>query len=361
MGLHKNGLLYDTLTGLGNYMAFSLSDPRKTFGDAGALLFLDLCGLKKVNEWHGHTTGDAFIVDVANLVQRFVLADRPGSLAIRDGGGSFLVVARGGTSMLLRQGVEGLREELARKADRYAPVDVDVRFSIQEYAGPVDSPYALLREGYRTLYASFLEMERQHPDASAGRQAIDSMYFRIQSALGLMDGYYRQAIHDDVSGLPNSRAANQYLEHALVGSRSSGRPFSVLFFDGDNLRRYNELGYEKGNAMISGLAAHMSSALLEEDRIFRWLSGDEFLVLLPDADKETAMHRAEHIRHVVEEGTGSWAFPVTISGGVATFPDDGDSLNQIILLAEHGNSAAKKAGKNRICAITLPIGIDGEL
>jgi diguanylate cyclase (GGDEF)-like protein len=156
------------------------------------------------------------------------------------------------------------------------------------------------------------------------------------------------ARHDDISGLPNHRAGVTILERTLIRHRRDQQPFAVLFIDGDNLKRYNELGYDAGNRMIARLARTLADHLRPTDSIARWLSGDEFLVVLPGADGTGAEAAAERLRAAVEvEFTGA-AIPVTVSIGVARFPDDGHTPRTLIDRAVASNALAKRAGKNRV-------------
>lgn len=72
--------------------------------------------------------------------------------------------------------------------------------------------------------------------------------------------------------------------------------------------------------MIEGLSKIISSSIRENDKVFRWLSGDEFLVILGDTELEEALNIAERVRYSVEQNTKDWKYPITISVGVANCP-----------------------------------------
>ena len=80
----------------------------------------------------------------------------------------------------------------------------------------------------------------------------------------------------------------------------------------------------------------------------RWFSGDEFLIVLPGADRQKALHVGERLRLLVEKTTKDWLFPITISVGVASFPEDGKTLEALLRKAEEANALAKKCGKNQV-------------
>lgn len=179
------------------------------------------------------------------------------------------------------------------------------------------------------------------------------------------------AHHDDISGLPNHRAATALLERTLTAATAAhqartrdvspsrrrqergSRSFAVLFIDGDNLKLYNEDGYEAGNRMIARLAGALAARLRPTDYVARWLSGDEFLAILPGADRTGARRAAERLRAAVEREFRDALIPVTISVGLAVFPEDGTTAGALVDRAVTYNAAAKKAGKNRVLPTAL--------
>jgi diguanylate cyclase (GGDEF)-like protein len=158
----------------------------------------------------------------------------------------------------------------------------------------------------------------------------------------------RLAQHDDVSGLPNHRSATSMLERTVRRHLRGGLPFAVLFIDGDNLKRYNDEGYEAGNRMITRLASTIVAGLRPTDYVARWLSGDEFVAILPEAGTSGAVAVAERLRAAVEDAFRGARIPVTISIGVAVYPADGTDPSTLIDRAVASNAEAKKAGKNRV-------------
>ncbi len=152
-----------------------------------------------------------------------------------------------------------------------------------------------------------------------------------------------------MSGLPNAKAANQYLSKmvSLTGRRTD--QYCVLFIDGDDLRRYNDVSYEAGgNEMIRRIANIIRESSRDNDKIFRWLSGDEFIVILEDTDHTVGAVIAERIRESVENKSNNFMFDTTISIGVASYPIDGHDVDQIIYYCEKANKIAKEQGKNQV-------------
>jgi diguanylate cyclase (GGDEF)-like protein len=171
---------------------------------------------------------------------------------------------------------------------------------------------------------------------------------RIQETLSLLNDAYSLALTDDISCLPNQRAAKMYLKSLIKDKEEMEKEFSILFIDGDNLKRYNTISYTKGNEMIKGLSSVIASSLRKKDKIFRWLTGDEFLVILDDVSSEDALRLADRIRSEVEDETKYWLYPITVSIGAASYPADGSNIEVILSKAEKSNIYAKNTGKNKV-------------
>lgn len=200
-------------------------------------------------------------------------------------------------------------------------------------------------------YTSELTFE----DTDWSDMMIERTLRSFNETLSLLREVDTLSLSDEVSKLPNHRAAIACLTHLQAEFSAQGQPYCVLFIDGDNLKRYNQLGYQHGNKMIEGLAGIIARSIRNEDQVFRWLSGDEFLVCLPDCELNVAMSVAERIRATVEQDTRKWEYPVTISIGVANCPDDSPEHDMLVQLAEKSNAHAKATGKNRVSYLpTIP-------
>lgn len=163
-----------------------------------------------------------------------------------------------------------------------------------------------------------------------------------------LDEAREAAYTDAISGLPNMRAALLEMEHALQGFLSSGRPFSILLIDGDNIRAYNNISYAVGDEMIRDLSAVLKSSLRPDDFIARWRSGDEFIVVLPGTNSEGADAVGERCRWAVREKSLLWRFPTSVSIGIATCPAHSDDLDGLISKSEAALKCAKEDGKDRV-------------
>jgi diguanylate cyclase (GGDEF)-like protein len=148
----------------------------------------------------------------------------------------------------------------------------------------------------------------------------------------------QKTILDDLTTAFNRRHLDAYLEEELERSRRYGRTFSILFFDLDHLKEVNERhGHLAGSRVLREVAHLIHSKLRKSDRIFRY-GGDEFVVTLPETATEGALRVAHRLRRAVRShrflAAEGLAVTLTASFGVATFPHDGSSHEDMIRVAD---------------------------
>jgi diguanylate cyclase (GGDEF)-like protein len=156
-----------------------------------------------------------------------------------------------------------------------------------------------------------------------------------------------QARTDDLTGLPNRRALDEEIAHALAAARRSGRPFGVVMVDVDRFKFINDThGHAVGDATLSAFARRLASALREPDRAYRY-GGEEFCVLLDDTDLAGTRTLAERAReHIMLPFEGTMSALTASFGATAWQPDDtGDTLFR---RADRALYAAKRNGRNRV-------------
>lgn len=163
----------------------------------------------------------------------------------------------------------------------------------------------------------------------------------------------QQALTDALTGLPNHRAIIEQVENELARAQRFGRPLSLIFFDGDRFKRVNDTyGHGIGDVILRELGERVGSILRGGDTLGRF-GGEEFVILLPEADLEQACLIAERIRAAVaaiplatkhvEEGINT-----TISVGVATYPADGETISGLLEKADQAMYWAKRLGRNQV-------------
>ena len=160
---------------------------------------------------------------------------------------------------------------------------------------------------------------------------------------------------DGLTKLYNKRFFMEKLSTVLVEAGKGHHPFSVFIFDLDHFKHYNDTqGHQAGDEVLK-ITGEILRDTVRPDDIAARFGGEEFIVLLAHSPKKGAMIAAERIR----ERIASHAFAnresqplkvVSLSGGVATFPDDGQSGSDLIAAADAALYRAKKDGRNRVYA-----------
>ncbi|MDM7859924.1 GGDEF domain-containing protein [Alteromonas sp. ASW11-36] len=178
-------------------------------------------------------------------------------------------------------------------------------------------------------------------------------YSREQSysAVGqLRDEFERQALHDQLTKLPNRRNLNEQLKHEYQRTLREKEPFSLLLADVDFFKRINDdFGHDAGDEVLLILAQRFKQAVRNQDLVSRW-GGEEFLFLLPQTSLQQAAEVAEKVRlQTVNEPVwqNQRPIPVTISIGVAEV-NPNTSIDDAINLADKRLYIAKQDGRNRV-------------
>ena len=346
----------DPLTGLGDLPAFLTRLDRAMARAVErsrplAVLMIDLDDFAALNERRGHDAGDQAIQGVAAALCA-VAGDYVAEgerLAFRLDGDEFALVLPDADGAAARE-VAGLL--LGHEGLRQTPLSIGIGVATPEGAclGQLllDAEGALRaakRQGGRRVVLDE-PAPRDEPGASA---LVSQLARRLIAQEVRLEEAYQLAFSDPVTGLPNQRALYRFLEAEVPRALRHERAFSLLLIDGDNLKEYNDrLGYAAGDEWIKTLGDLLVRATRASDLIARWRSGDEFIAALPETGREPACQLAERIRAAVEQLSRELPLPVTVSIGVAGFPDDAIVVDELLARVEAANQRAKSAGKNRI-------------
>ncbi len=193
----------------------------------------------------------------------------------------------------------------------------------------------------------------------------------LQSVANLLSGAVENALlykkmeelaeKDELTGLYNYRVFRRELSKELSRAKRYGKVFSLAMFDIDYFKEYNDNnGHDVGNIALKKVGAILKKESRFTDLPARF-GGEEFIVILPETSKDGAFKYAERVRKNVEETKfpGEEKQPngkLTISGGVAEFPDDGSTPEQILKAVDVAAYKAKNSGRNCIAKYNGDIG-----
>lgn len=171
--------------------------------------------------------------------------------------------------------------------------------------------------------------------------------------LSLRDSLRQQSLVDALTGLHNRRFLDETLRRELLRASRKQQPVAVVLLDVDHFKRFNDtFGHEAGDLVLRHLAIEMKRNVRTSDLACRY-GGEEFALVLPEISREDAIERCETLRLSVSRLQirygGQPLGPVSISLGLAWFPDDGEQADSLLHAADTALYQAKHAGRNRLC------------
>jgi len=172
------------------------------------------------------------------------------------------------------------------------------------------------------------------------------------SNLKLRETLRQQSVRDPLTGLYNRRFLEEALDREIARLERKTLPLSLLMIDVDHFKSFNDtFGHEAGDAVLRDLGGILQRYVRGGDIACRF-GGEEFTVVLPEADLDTARQRAEILREAVRElrlvHDGKSLGAVTLSVGVACFPEHGRRREHLLQAADAALYAAKDAGRNQV-------------
>jgi len=268
--------------------------------------------------------GEKLVAGLGLEALRLYLADETGDLVLR--------AAHGGDAFELGE---------RRRASDPLPGFEAARLSHGDDPGGI---LALRRSGGAPLDA----VETRLVESVATQAAMAIANARLHQKM------VRLSQSDALTGVHNRRSLFARLDLELERSRRFEHAMALALVDVDRFRQYNEaFGHPAGDGILRQVAGLLAAAVRTVDLVARY-GGEEFAVLIARADRASALEVAEKLRAAVDAAAiphgASEAGRVTISVGVAVFPDDGRDLGALIDGADAALYAAKRAGRNAVRA-----------
>lgn len=160
---------------------------------------------------------------------------------------------------------------------------------------------------------------------------------------------------DDVTGLYNQRKLHKDLDEAIERFNNEGEPFYVLFIDIDHFKKVNDgHGHLVGTRLLVEVAKLMRRTLRETDLVYRY-GGDEYVLILPGADDTVARMVGRRMLAAIKDHTFTTGkgddseMHLSVSIGLAGFPKDAKSRDDILDIADRMMYQAKESGRGRVC------------
>ncbi len=206
--------------------------------------------------------------------------------------------------------------------------------------------------GHPTGYIGIMEeISERKREQAAIQKANEELIRQLDLIEQLQVELREQALHDPLTGLYNRRYFADALNQEILRAERENSPLSVIISDIDHFKVVNDTyGHQAGDLVLVELANLLKNSVRGFDFICRY-GGEEFLLVLPNTTNDAALKRAEEIRQKCAALSLPWQgflLGVTLSLGVATFPDDGRDANRITAKADQALYHSKQSGRNRV-------------
>ncbi|MDR0777078.1 MAG: EAL domain-containing protein [Azonexus sp.] len=160
---------------------------------------------------------------------------------------------------------------------------------------------------------------------------------------------HHMAHHDVLTGLPNRLLLEDRVNQAMLKSKRSSRPMALVFVDLDRFKNINDtLGHEIGDQLLVQAAQRGLAVLRDTDTLSRQ-GGDEFVIVLPELEqRQDAMHAARKFLAALTQPYMLAGHELTVTGsaGIALYPDDGQTVSELLRKADAAMYRAKEEGRN---------------
>jgi len=224
----------------------------------------------------------------------------------------------------------------------------------QKPARAICIPLSAQNEGLGNLHISW-KQDRDSQVMSEELKFIEDIANSLALALGnlrLREKLHILSIREALTGLFNRRYLNETLPREINRAERSKKALSVLMFDIDHFKKFNDtFGHDAGDLVLRKISEVILSNIRESDIACRY-GGEEFMIILPGTEIETAERRAEALRNDVSlmklDHNGQDIGRVTISIGVAAYPQHGATPETLIKTADTAAYQAKKDGRNQV-------------
>jgi len=299
------------------------------------------------------------------------------AVALVNGDGAVLLTARNrsctrvalsrdrGRSELVAAPRDGTRfmRALSRAGHPFTTIDLaeDPRGSADDSCPGVDSgPAAFVPLALRDQSPGYVAVYRRRGATPFSRDELRTVTMLTACAALALDNrrlaqdLQRLAVTDDLTQVYNYRYLKSALRRELKRAARFQQQLSLIMLDVDNLKAYNDKnGHLRGSLLLKDLARLCAQQVRSFDVLAKY-GGDEFTMILPQTGKEGAVTVAERVRSAIGGHAFTLASPgdITVSLGVATFPEDASDAMSLLQASDRALYRAKSNGRNRLEVVT---------
>lgn len=197
-------------------------------------------------------------------------------------------------------------------------------------------------------------------DLASMMSLVGNQVSLILEKIQLFEKTRHLSITDALTELYNVRYFYRALTNEIERSKRYGETFSLIIFDLDDFKVVNDTyGHQIGDDVLKEFSSILVQHSRKSDTIARY-GGEEFVLILPKTDKDEATRIADRICKIVRQrefqAGESRKIAMTVSGGVSTFPEDGDTPKELLYVADMALYEAKSSGKNQVKCLKKGLG-----
>jgi diguanylate cyclase (GGDEF)-like protein/PAS domain S-box-containing protein len=216
--------------------------------------------------------------------------------------------------------------------------------------------------GLKQNEAGAAEIDGMHSSERRLGVAAASQIALSIASLRLRESLRDQSIRDPLTGLFNRRFMQECLDRELLRGTRKNRSLAVIFIDVDHFKRFNDVfGHEAGDQVLRTVGDFFRSHFRGDDIICRY-GGEEFAIILPESSAQDAAGRAELLRIAARtlklKHNDITLDPVTLSAGIAGFPEHAKSAGELLQVADACLYEAKRSGRDRIVVAKVKVTLD---
>jgi diguanylate cyclase (GGDEF)-like protein/PAS domain S-box-containing protein len=216
--------------------------------------------------------------------------------------------------------------------------------------------------GLKQNEAGAAEIDGMHSSERRLGVAAASQIALSIASLRLRESLRDQSIRDPLTGLFNRRFMQECLDRELLRGTRKNRSLAVIFIDVDHFKRFNDVfGHDAGDQVLRSMGDFFRSHFRGDDIICRY-GGEEFAIILPESSAQDAAERAELLRIAARtlklKHNDITLDPVTISAGIAGFPEHANSAGELLQVADACLYEAKKSGRDRVVLAKVKVSLD---
>lgn len=198
---------------------------------------------------------------------------------------------------------------------------------------PVDPPAAHLTQALDSCGEYLMDAKQENSRLLASNNSLHEL---VRERGQEIEKAKHAANHDELTGLCNRRTLPRHLRNAFSHARQHGECVAVVMLDLDGFKRVNDrLGHAAGDQLLEELARRIALGIRGMDTVCRY-GGDEFVLILPDMSRSEARDIVEKLGHQVAEpfALEGQSVSLTLSAGIAMYPDDGKDAKQLLEAAD---------------------------